>query len=78
MAAVRVGTVWAVAGVEVAGAVRSDTAVITAEECGPVGVVSAVGVVGPGEVAGADGAATVLVAAGVDGRSEWRADWQCR
>ena len=73
----QVGTVWAVAGVEVAGAAGSDVAVITAVECGPVGVSSADGVVGPVEVAGADGAAKVLVAAEVDWRSEWRADWLC-
>ena len=77
MAAVEVGTAWAVAGDGVAGAAGSGTAGMAAVECGPVGVVSAGGEVGPGEVAEAEGAAKVLVAAGVDGRSDCRADWLC-
>ena len=69
MAAVEVGSVWAGAGVEVTGAEGSDAVVSTAVECGPVGVVSSGGGVRPDEV-GADGAARVLVAAGVDGWTE--------
>ncbi len=70
VAAVEIGSVWAVAGVEVAGAAGSDTVVSTAVGCGPVGVVSSGGVVRLDEVAGADGAARVSVAAGVDRWSE--------
>ena len=64
--AVEVGSVRAVAGVEVAGAAGSDSVVSTAVECGPVLVVSSAGVVRPDEAAGADGAARVSVTAGVD------------
>jgi hypothetical protein len=77
VAAVKVGAVWAVAGDGVAGAAGSGTADMAAVECGPDGVVSAGGEVGPDEEAEAKRAAKVFVAAGVDGRSEWRADWLC-
>ena len=70
VAAEEVGSAWAVAGVEVAGAAGSDTVVSTAVECGPVGVVSSAGAVRPGEEDGADGAARVSVAAGVNRWSE--------
>ncbi len=50
---------------------------MAAVECGPDGVVGAGGEVGPDEEAEAKRAAKDFVAAGIDGRSEWRADWLC-